>query len=247
MTKYYIVDPWFANVSIQGRSVKAVFDTGNASNSFISCKKFPTLERVQIPVSQEVITFFNSHIATKYQLSRIEHGITMKDLYKHIRGKIPNDKYIDIMESLGFIFVQSGTGSRNVINLEIVSLEFHIEGIPFPLQARLYCSYIDTRFDILFSMRYITTLLDKRIMISPTRRTKELYTETTSLEKEVNLLSMQIKQALISNPNMDSVDLLISDNVYQERMKGMMMKKSRIDEISRMKFPAREVLLSSPE
>lgn len=241
MSKYYMVDPWFASVSVQGQKVNAVFDTGNASHSVISCKRFPSLKRIQIPVPERTIQYFNTDISPQYGIPPLV-AINMKDLYKYLQGRIPQNKYIDVMESLGFIFTQSGNGSFSIVNLEIVSLEFQIEGVPFPLSANLYCSYVsDIEFDILFSMKYISNLLDRKIIITPTRRTKELYTEISNLEKDIRILSIRTKQLS------SDIDTLVSDPSHLIDIQEIISKKQRRQEIHLMKFPAREVLLSEPE
>lgn len=216
MTKYYIVDPWYTDISIQGKRVNAIFDTGNASNSFISCKRFPNLPRIQIPVPVETVQYFNKEISPLYNILPIQDNISMKDLYKHIQGKIPRDKYIDIMKSLGFVFIQGVSGSSHIINLEI-----SITGVPFSLTARLYCSYVsDIEYDVLFSVLYIASLLDKRIMVSPMNTTKNLYIDSLSL------MSRQSDES-VSDKFIDNMSLIIQKRQH-------------------MKFPAREVLLSAP-
>lgn len=129
--KYYVIDPWFTSISIGKQKVNAVFDTGNASYSYISCKKFPGIQRISIPVPEETLRYLNEQVCSMYGIDPLLSA-NMKELYKHVHGKIPESQYKEVMESLGFMFVQSGSGSLSIINLEIMSIELQVEGIPFP-------------------------------------------------------------------------------------------------------------------
>lgn len=103
MTKYYAIDPWYSDASFDGKNIKIVFDTGNDSNSFIACKKFPGLTRTPIPVPTDVMMRFNLTIAPKLRIPTIGEGTSMKDLYKHIVGhnvprRISPDQYHTLMQ-----------------------------------------------------------------------------------------------------------------------------------------------------
>lgn len=210
--------------------VRAIFDTGNESNSVLSCKRFPGIPRIPIRVDEATIRYFNDNVASMYDISYVEGDISMKDLYKICQGKIPNDQYIDVMKALGFKFVQGVSGSLSIINLEIASIEFHIGGVPFKFRANLYCTYsVDTPYDVLFSAKYIASLLDRHIVISPRSDTKHLYSEIASLSKEIKALTMINRRAL--TPDM-------------QRIRLIMQSKKKLDELYSRRFDAKMVTIS---
>lgn len=241
MAKYYALDPWYSYASVNGKNIKVVFDTGNDSNSFIACKKFPELPRTPIPVPPDVMMRFNLKVAPKFRIPTVEAGISMKDLYKHIVGhnvqrRIPQDQYHTLMQSLGFVFTQTGGGGSHIINLEIASLSIDISGLPFPLTVRAYCSYIDSEWDALLSMKYIASLLEKRIIVTPTSRTAPLYAEYASLQRDIERESL----------NIHDIDALIESDTESDRL-AIFLKKTRSAEIRATRVPAKEIFLSGPQ
>ncbi len=242
MAKYYALDPWYSDASVNNRNIKVIFDTGNDSNSFIACKKFPELSRTPIPVSPDAMMRFNLNIAPKFRIPTIGAGASMKDLYKHIVGhniqrRVSLDQYHTLMQSLGFIFTQTGGGGQHIINLEIASISIDISGLPFPLTVRAYCSYIDSEWDVLFSMKYIASLLEKKIIVSPTSRTAPLYIEYASLQRDIDKGSM----------NVHDIDALIEDESASDRLSILLEKKARAEEIRATRVPAKEIFLSGSQ
>lgn len=222
MSVYSIIDPWFSDSYLNGRSISVLFDTGNESNSYITCSRFPMLERIQIPVSDDTIEYFNTHLSSKYALDTIERGVTMKSLYLDLKDRVST---ID-MENMGYKYIETPLGHKSVINLEVVDIKIDVRGLRDPLITRVYCSSLDSDFDILFSMKYITSLLSRYIIVSPTSQTAHLYQEIESLESKIRDLSRDI-----SYLNTASIPMLMDMN-------------KRLSEIRTTRFPVKLVTLS---
>lgn len=138
---------------------------------------------------------------------------------------------------MGFIFTQTGGGGSHIINLEIAFVSIDIAGLPFPLMVRAYCSYIDSEWDVLFSMKYIASLLEKNIIVSPTSTTAPLYAEYASLQRDIERSSLNVRD----------IDALIEDESASDRLSILLEKKTRSAEIRATRVPAKEIFLTNPQ
>lgn len=87
----------------------------------------------------------------------------MYDVYREAKGRLSNDQ----LKDLGFIFTYTPMFGHGIsINMEIVSLEFTIEGIDrvFPITA--YAARENQPVDIVFSAKFISNLYTKGIIVA---------------------------------------------------------------------------------